>query len=263
MSLCVKARRARPLLGTLVEITAVAADEAVLRRALAVAFIAVAEVQRLMSRYDPGSEVSCLNRNASSSSISVHRWTCSVLRMANRFSEESGGAFDITLGAGGSWRDLVIDKQDRVRFRRPITINLGGIAKGFAVDRAVEAMKKAGAVAGVVNAGGDLRVFGEKSEAILIRHPLNPGGRAGRVLLRERSLATSAHYFTPELFDGRSGAPILDEVSVTVGADDCATADALTKIALALREGARSVLERHHADAFLLERNCPAQWLTS
>jgi thiamine biosynthesis lipoprotein len=258
---CVKTCRARPLLGTFVEIAAHAPDETALRRAIAVAFIAVAEVQRLMNRHDPASEVSRLNRDAAVRRVAVNRWTQTVLRAAQEFAEESGGAFDITVGSDGNWRDVVIDNAGGVHFRRPVTIDLGGIAKGFAVDRAVDALKKAGAVAGIVNAGGDLRVFGDELQAVQIRHPLDPSRMAGTVFLRERGLATSARYFAPALFDGRSREPILDDISVTVGAPDCLTADALTKIALLLRDEARPLLDRHGADAFLLERNLRAHWL--
>ena len=74
------------------------------------------------------------------------------------------------------------------------------------------------------------------------------------VRLRDRALATSGRYFAAALFDGRSGQPLPDETSVTVAARDCLTADALTKIALALRGDAGELLARHGADAFLLER---------
>jgi thiamine biosynthesis lipoprotein len=261
-SRCVEARRARPLLGTFVEIAVRAPNETILRRAIAVGFIAIAEVQGRMNRHDPLSEVSRLNREAAWRRVAVHRSTLAVLRAAGKFSEDSGGAFDITVGSKGNWRDVLINKDDHVRFRRPVTIDLGGIAKGFAVDRAVEALQKAGAISGIVNAGGDLRVFGEHAQEVQIRHPLYPGRTAGMVRLRDRALATSARYFAPALFDGRSRQPLPDEISVTVAARDCLTADALTKIALALRGDAKELLARHGADAFLLERNLPPRWLS-
>jgi FAD:protein FMN transferase len=203
-SRCVKTQRARPLLGTFVEIAARAADETVLRRAVAVGFIAVAEVQRLMNRHDPASELSRLNREAVRGKVALHRWTLTVLRAAQKFAEESDGAFDVTTGSTGSWRDVAIDENGRVCFRQPVTIDLGGIAKGFAVDRAVGALKKAGAISGIVNAGGDLRVFGDEAQAVQIRHPLDPSRAAGTAHLRNRALATSASYFAPALFDRRA-----------------------------------------------------------
>lgn len=261
MSPCVETHRARPLLGTFVEIAASAPSEMVLRRAVAVGFIAIAEVHRLMNRHDPASEVSRLNRDAARHGIAVHRWTRMVLCAAQKFAEESDGAFDITLGGNGDWRDILIGDDGRIRFRQPMALDLSGIAKGFAVDRAVDALKKAGAIAGIVNAGGDLRVFGQKAQAVQIRHPLNPGRPAGAVLLRERALATSAGYFGSALFDRRSRKRMREGVSATVAAPDCLTADALTKVAIALRDEAKPMLDRHGADALLLEQNLPARWL--
>ena len=261
-SRCVEARRARPLLGTFVEIAARAPNETILRRAIAVGFIAMTEVQGRMNRHDPLSEVSRLNREAVWRKVAVHRSTLAVLRAAERFARESGGAFDITAGSEGSWRDVLIDEDGRVQFRRPLTIDLGGIAKGFAVDRAIEALRKAGAVSGIVNAGGDLRVFGDEVQAVQIRHPLDPGRPAGMVRLRDRALATSGRYFASALFDGRTRQSLPDEISVTVAARDCVTADALTKIAFALRGEAKELLARYEADAFLLEQDLPPRWLS-
>lgn len=261
MSPCIKARRARPLLGTFVEIGLSAPNESILRRAFAVGFIAIAEVQRLMNRHDPASEISRLNRAALQRKVSLHRWTLTVLRTAQSLASDSGGAFDATRGPESSWRDLLIDDAGAVRFRRPLKLDLGGIAKGFAVDRAVDAVRKAGAIAGIVNAGGDLRAFGDEPQSIHIRHPLDPGHSAGTVVLRERALATSAAYFAPALFDGRSGAPIGNGVSATVAAPDCLTADGLTKISLALETEAARILARHDAEAFLLRGNSSPCWL--
>lgn len=262
ISPCIEARRARPLLGTFVEIEARAPNETSLRRAIAVGFVAVAQVHQLMSRHDPGSEVSRLNREALRRPARVHRWTYRVLSAGRQFAEESDGAFDVTLGTSGSWRDVELLPEQRIRFHRPVQIDLGGIAKGFAVDRAIEALRKAGASSGIVNAGGDLRVFGDEEQLVHVRHPLHPGRAAGSILLHERALATSGRYFAPALCDGRTGAPMIEDVSVTIGAPDCMTADALTKIALVWREETRPLLERYDADAFLLEQNLPPRWLS-
>jgi FAD:protein FMN transferase len=259
---CVETRRARPLLGTFVEIAARAPNETILRRAIAVGFIAITEVQGRMNRHDPLSELSRLNREAVRRKVAVHRSTLAVLRTAARFSRESDGAFDITIGPECSWRDILIDEDGRVHFRRPLTIDLGGIAKGFAVDRAIDALRKAGAVSGIVNAGGDLRVFGDEVRAVQVRHPLDPARPAGVVHLRDRALATSGRYFASALFDGRTGRPLPDKTSVTVAARDCLTADSLTKIAFALRGEAKELLARYEADAFLLEQDFPQRWLS-
>ncbi len=190
-----------------------------------------------MSRHDRGSELSRLNAGEE---FQPHPWTRAVLRAARKFAAASAGVFDVA-AAGG--------------------IDLGGIAKGFAVDRAVAALRRAGATSGMVNAGGDLRVFGDEPQVVHVRHPLQPGKIAGQLFLRERAIATSASYFFPSLYDGRSGAPVPADVSVTVAATDCMTADALTKIALVLRADCAPLLDRFGAEAFLLERNLPPRWL--
>ena len=163
-----------------------------------------------------------------------------------------------------------MEKNCAVRFRRRLTIDLGGIAKGFAVDCAVHALKQAGAQAGLVNAGGDLRAFGLQKETVRIRYPLDPGRAAGIVTLQNRALATSATYFSRKkcgahlrsaLIDGQTQQPFVDDVSISVAADDCMTADALTKIVFALREQSRPILMRHAANAVILERDRAPQWL--
>jgi thiamine biosynthesis lipoprotein len=267
-------RRARPLLGTFVEITAQGTEEARLHAAIDKAFAAVCAVHRLMNFHDPGSDVSRLNSGAARKPLRVNPWTRRVLLAARNFSRETGGAFDITAGASGSdtgflsessagrfrgnWRDIIFGPEDRVHFRRPLLIDLGGIAKGFAVDRATEALIGAGATGGVVNAGGDLRAFGPKAHIVNIRHPLDPGLRARTISVRDGSIATSiARNSRPDFanqqpcFDGRTRTPLLHNIGATVCAPDCMTADALTKIALTMRHEARPILRKHQARAFL------------
>src|SRR5690606_6452766 len=108
--------------------------------------------------------------------------TFAVLRGAKEVSERSDGLFDITAGARlvtwgflpapvgapvpddtASWRDIVLEDENRVRFQKPLWIDLGGIAKGYAVDRALAAMGLGKDIQVCVNAGGDLRVSGPRA----------------------------------------------------------------------------------------------------
>jgi thiamine biosynthesis lipoprotein len=159
---------------------------------------------------------------------------------------------------------------DHIRFRRRVIVDLGGIAKGFAVDRAIEALKDHGVAAGIVNAGGDLRIFGPASQLIHVRHPAEPARIAGAVRLRERAMATSGIYFGRRKFRGKYVGPLLDGrtaqsarqlISVSVAAAECMVADALTKIVFALREKTAGLLAQYHADALLLERNGAPSWI--
>lgn len=273
-------RRARPLLGTFVEITAQGGDEAHLHAAIDEAFSAVSIVHQLMNFHDPASDVGRLNCGAAHKPLRVRHWTRRVLLAARNFARETGGAFDITAAARGrdqgllpekgadpfcgNWRDIIFASDGRVHFRRPLLIDLGGIAKGFAVDRAMEALLRGGASGGVINAGGDLRVFGPEATLVSIRHPFDPGLRAKTIAVRDGSIATSiaqngrADFANQSpFFDGRTGTPVLSKISATVCARDCMTADALTKIALAMRHEARPILRKHQARAFLFSGESP------
>lgn len=282
----VEVRRCRPLLGTFVEIQALGTNAAELEDAIEAAFLAIAEVHRLMSFHNPKSDVWRMNQEAHSRPVRVHPWTWRVLKSVQEFSRDSNSIFDVTMArqlvkwgylprygvhlGGGSWRDIILEATCRVRFRRRLLIDFGGIAKGFAVDRAVEVLKRKRVVAGIVNAGGDLRVFGLGSQFVHLRHPARPKRAAGVVRLRERAIATSGIYFAhtknrhrrvSPMLDGRTGRGACDLISVTVAAANCMTADALTKVVFALRERAAPLLARYSADALLLEQGGLPAWI--
>jgi FAD:protein FMN transferase len=279
MSCFVELCRARPLLGTFVEISAGARREALVRMGMTRAFDVIAEVQRLMSFHEAASDVSRLNRAAFCRPVRVHSWSWHVLARAQEFAVASRGAFDITIApllsmwgylpihyegdSAASFRDIILLPGGLVRFARPLSIDLGGIAKGFAVDCAVEALRAEGVEAGTVNAGGDLRAFGDEAQQIHLRDPASPGRAAGVVSLQNRALATSGIYFSRKihrgapvspLIDGRTRAPFLSEVSVVVSAPNCLTADALTKIVAARGAECCSLLHACNAEVVILER---------
>ena len=281
-----RVRRARPSLGTFVEITARGDDEAKLHTAVDRAFNAIARVDRKMRFHHPESDIARINREAFQRKVTVDRWTWSVLRAAQRLSQESDGIFDVTVArklmqwnylprryrnvSKGNWRDIVLEKNCTVRFRQPVIVDLGGIAKGFAVDCAVKSLKCAGVPSGVVNAGGDLRVFGLKSELVHLRHPAEPMRPAGAISLRERALATSGIYFAQKrrgstvvssLLDGRTCRSSRKLISVSVAASVCMIADALTKIVFIAGDKSASLLARYHAEGLLLERDGAPSWI--
>jgi len=217
----------------------------------------------------------------------VDPWTWQVMRAAKRFAEESHGTFDITVAPLlTKWNylphrcyqfsptatsgDIFLRRNYEVFFCRDLIVDLGGIAKGFAVDRAVEALKDNGVEAGIVNAGGDLRTFGPASQFIHLRHPAEPTRIAGAVRLRERAMATSGIYFerrkhhaqyVSPLLDGRTRQTARQLISASVAAAECMVADALTKVVFALREEAAGLLVRNRADALLLERDGAPSWM--
>ena len=269
-------RRARPLLGTFVEITADCESRSFER-----AFAAVEQVQKLMSYHDPASEVSRLNRDAYREPVFVSEWTSVVLRAAVAIAEKSGGAFDPTVAPAiralgflpstpgapradrrASWRDIELLSRRRVRFRRALRIDLGGIAKGFAVDRGIDVLRAEGCSGGLINAGGDVRAFGPLDWSIGIRDVVRPAVDACIVSIRNAALATSAGYFARRtrggrtvtaLLDGRTRQPHDASLSASVIAPTALVADALTKVVLAFGLKANSVLSQYEAVAIICD----------
>ena len=151
---------------------------------------------------------------------------------------------------------------NQVRFIDPaVRIDLGGIAKGFAVDRAVEALHRCGITDGLVNAGGDLRVFGPRSHLIDIRNPRQPERTLFRVALANGALASSAGRFNPmrsrealasAVIDPATAMPAQPVSGATVCAPSCMLADALTKVVMNASEAAGTVLEHYGADALFV-----------
>jgi len=277
-------RRAQPLLGTFVEIAASGAPRRDLDAAVSRAFEAVAAVHRLMSFHERDSDVSRLNRGAGARPVRVHPWTCEVLRVSLALHDASGGVFDIavadTLQRLGLLPRVARDAppivgrrrpappvellaQGRVRFTHPgVGIDLGGIAKGFAVDRAVETLRAAGIPQGLVNAGGDVAVFGPAAFAVHVRDPRRVGHTLARFEIRDEALASSGRAFdrphgTPgmSIIDPRSRRTAAAVVGATVVAPSCVIADALTKPVILDGPAADPVLTRYGAKALLVRRS--------
>ena len=163
--------------------------------------------------------------------------------------------------SSGSWRDVYLTDRSRVRFGRPVRLDLGGIAKGYAVDRAIQALQRAGVEKILVNAGGDMRISGDWEQRIGLRAAHSPHLSAATLTLANAALATSASYYSrrrlPDgevsaLLDPRSTIPYTDNGSVTVRAADCMSADALTKVVLFAAPGiTEQVLTAYGAHALL------------
>lgn len=274
-------RRARPLLGTLVEVAASGAS-ACLPAALDAAFAAVERIDRLMSFHALGSDVSRINAADAGCEIGIDPHTSRVLHFARKLSELSDGAFDITIAnvlmregflprqegvavdapAAVSFQDLVLLPGDRVHWRCKGWIDLGGIAKGYAVDCAIGALRAHGVAGAVVNAGGDLRFFGAP-QPVHVRHPEAPTSLVPLGVFSDCAVATSSGYFSDRLISGGVTEPLVDPLrracvrwrqSVTVVASDAMTADALTKVVRLAAQAAPGILERLGAQAIVIDR---------
>lgn len=251
--------RQRPLLGTFVEI-GVDANGADADRAINDAFAAIDEVHRLMSFHAPDSDLSRLNR-AGGRAVRLDPLTLRVLRLARAMMVASGGLFNCTVGGAlvargvlpdpgvnaplpaGSAGDIVLDGET-ARLERPILVTLDGIAKGFAVDVAVARLRRHGMRAGIVNAGGDMRVFGDVTVPVHRRDAegrLRPLGglRAGAIASSRAGLPRDERF--PGLILGDDAHPPAMGVWSVV-ARAAWRADALTKVAALASDPERAAL---------------------
>lgn len=241
-------RRARPMLGTLVE---VGVPRSIGLGAVEAAFTAVAQVQQALSRFDPQSDLGRWEGLATGAGLKVRPATQRVLAAARALQRASAGVFDISLGSGPrGWR---CESGVLHRHAAGVVLDAGGIAKGLAVDCAVRALRAAGCVAGWVNAGGDLRAFGSMDLPVWLRDDAG-GGTRRWATLGDAALASS--YFGPGSRSRLAGAEsdrvgVLADVRVSVLAPRCLWADALTKVVAATGDTNHPVLARLGARAFL------------
>lgn len=257
--------RAYFVMHTVVEVVAIGDRSTDLIRACEAAATACREVESRMNFHDPRSELSRLNAAAVRGGwTEVSDELLAVLEEARRIYAASNGAFDPGTGAlvrlyrrareSGTWpgseglararesvgMDAIEVRDRRVRYGKPGTqIDLSGIAKGYAVDRAVGAMREAGARAGVVNAGGDLFAFGGAADVLpkaAIQDPQDAGRVRHELALLEEGLASSgdaeqgavvAGRFCSHLIDPATGVPAQPSLgSASVRADSAMSADA-------------------------------------
>lgn len=271
-------KRSRPLLGTFVEIEIadVTQPERVLVDLAEMALGRIARVQALMNFSDPASELSRLNACGHLHSLSINAWTREVIAEAVRLGKVSEGVFDIVRAPlmegwgtgpqvfvkprdGGvvTYRDIVLHQDGRVSFKRPLHLDVNGLARGFAIDKAAEILSEAGIVSAVIRAGGDLRFIGKRPKVLPLKDPTN--GKDLVAKLTAPAVATRAAFFANHCYHWRkvnhiahpeTGKPMRSNVSVTVFARNCVQAEALTKVVLLDEpEAWQSVLKRERASA--------------
>jgi thiamine biosynthesis lipoprotein len=238
----------RPSLGTWVTIeTAGPAGEAAIEHA----FRAIGEVGERLHPEGEGSDLRRLGEARPGDSVQIHPTTFTVLEFAKKLFALSGGVFDPCLPARpGRLSDLELGCAPQGSHfglcRAPLLIDCGGIAKGYAIDRAVGALQAAGCESGLVNAGGDLRVFGDRPQTILVRRA---DGRCEPIELQDAAVAVSerASARAPRGHRGyyRPGTPqVAGRPFAAVRAADAMTADALTKCVLLCEPGAADAIVR-------------------
>jgi len=284
-------KRSRAVMGTFAEVTAVSLGKEVSRQAVEAAYGQLNEINDLMSDYVADSEVGRINALKAGQSMVVSDHTLYVLQQAAKLSEATGGAFDVTCRPmvqlwkkAGSDNKMPTDQELQTAVAKTgssklaidpdartvtptvdgVQIDLGGIAKGYALDLAVERIKAEGATGGLVDVGGDVLAFGSRSSdgspwVIGIKHPFRTG-LFGKVAINDRAIATSGlqqRFFEIDgrryshIIDPRTGRPVQEAPSVTVIAQSGLLADVWATVlsVLTVEDGMRLAEKRMGVEA--------------
>lgn len=268
-------KRCKPGLGTYVTIAleGPVSDEVLISHSNA-AFQEIQRIEALMSFHNPQSELSRINREAFHGPVAVSVQMDRVLSFALQLSAMTEGRFDPTVAASmvergvlpdhgyapqsqGNWRDIQLENQ-HISFSKPLLLDLGGVAKGYAVDCAFEQIPESLNV--TVDAGGDLRTRPWKGEKVGLRVPGQyEWGSVLEIDMGAPAMATSSKYFSENghpIVCPNTGEPIGDPRSVTVFARKCMVADALTKCVFLIPDS-DTLLERWDATALVVD---PQEW---
>ncbi|QFU77227.1 FAD:protein FMN transferase [Halioglobus maricola] len=282
----------RAIMGTEVRVELWADDADVGRALQAQVFAEFERLDTMMSPWKPASEISRVNREAARSPQKVSAEMFNVVLRSLHYSQLSNGAFDISFAAAGQhydyrsgkrperetlkaaqaaidFRSIVLDAQGQtIAFARPgMALDLGGIAKGYAVDRGISILVAAGITSAVVSAGGDSRILGDMGDRprmIGVRHPREEGEYAAIIPLVDTAVSTSGDYerffeeegvryhhildpATGESADGLQSATVIAPLSL-----DC---DALstTVFVLGIERGLALVNSLEGVDAILID----------
>ena len=266
-------RRAQPHLGTIVEISLYGATH---QQVFDRAFARIAALEVALSFHRPSSELSFLNAALPGQEINLSSYFARVLELSRRIFRKSKGVFDVvrpeSLAVDASFADVEFVTPTTVRKKKQLVLDLGGIAKGFIVDEAVAVLHDTGVCAGVVNAGGDVRVFGEYAQPVFLRDPVSTTHFRGPLQLKNQAMATSANYFRaggqgcigdPGIWSRGNKDYWRGADSVSVIAPSAAVADALTKVVMLDPMGAPAVLAHFGAHGVLVEPGSTGQHTTA
>ena len=280
------------IMGTFAHIVAVAEDSGTAKKCVRAALEEIHRVDELMSDYKSDSEISRVNKEAFEKAVQVSESTYEVLQRSIEFSEMTGGAFDISVGplvtlfrkakeskiapseeqialarSKVGFEKLKLDSENKtVQFSdNGMLLDLGGIAKGYAIDKAIEAAQRCGAIGAMVDIGGDVRCFGLPPKGkdhwlIGLQDPnsaiegIEGGGLLLVLKITNAAVATSGDYQQFVLIEGKRYSHIMDRrtgtsaeglSSVTIIADNATDADALaTSVSVMGAEKGLALIEK-------------------
>jgi len=289
-------KETRTVMGTYVTVTAErgALPEVLVRAAVRDAFAEIERVDRLMSTYKADSELSEVNRMAGVGPVTVSEDTANTVRLSLEIAKMTGGAFDPTIGPlVDLWKVTAKDADIPARTdieaarrlvdyrevevtdgpdgpsvfvrRKGMSLDLGGVAKGYAADLAAGKMMERGVKAGIVAVAGDLRLFGKRPDGsawrIGIQHPRDKSGFLTRLEITDAAVSTSGdyeRYFIKDgvrynhIIDPRTGYPARGLISVSVEAGTSSMADPLATALFVLGPEGSKAFAGSHPDISVL-----------
>ena len=285
-------RREEAIMGTAISVELWSDDRDAGEAAIDAVMAEMHRIDQLMSPYKPVSELSIVNRDAAQRAVPIGAEMFDLIARSLRFSELSDGAFDITYASAGhlydyrerikpsdaalaqacaaiGWKNLLLDREHRtIRFAREgVRIDLGGFAKGHAVDHGVAILARLGIRHAIVSAGGDSHVLGDKRGrpwTIAIRDPRNADAVVAVLPLEDVAISTSGDYerfFEADgirchhVIDPRTGKSPDSIRSVTILADDGLTTEGLSKclFVMGLDQGMRLIESQPGVDAVVVD----------
>lgn len=262
--------------------------------ALDTVFAEMNRINELMSPYIEASELSLINRQAGRDSVTISQEMFDLLKRAYWFSENTSGAFDITFASVGylynyqqrqrpsdsqieqlrqaiDYRLIVLDEDSTtIQFNHPdVKIDLGGIAKGYAVDNVIAQLYELGFRHALVTAGGDTKLLGDRRGrdwVVGIRDPRNPNKQAVVLPLSNIAMSTSGDYERYFEEDGRryhhilspkTGESVQGVQSVSIISDSATNNDALSTavFVLGVEQGLTLINQFPDIDAVIMDAN--------
>lgn len=258
-------KQEQPIMGTLIRVELWHKNESRAQQLITNVMNEMHRIDRLMSPYKESSSLSLINKAAASRAVPIEKELYDLIAESIRISQLTHGAFDITFASVGrlydyrkkihpsneslsknlkriNYKHIILDKtKGTIRFAIPgVSIDLGGIAKGYAVDTSTEILKKAGVQHAIITAGGDSRIIGDRRGRpwmIGIRDPRKSRAVKGMVPLTHAALSTSGDYERYFVENGEhfhhilrpdTGKSAKQLRSVTVIGPDATTTDALS-----------------------------------
>jgi thiamine biosynthesis lipoprotein len=270
--------RTEAIMGTRISVELRADDPVKGSAAIDAVMAEMHRIDELMSHYKPESQLSQINEHAADAPVQVDRELFDLLKLSLHFSEITDGAFDITYAGVGhlydyrrhirpteeqiqaalptiNWRNLILDPDKlTVKFAMPgMRIDVGGIGKGYAVDRCIAILQSRGFSHALVSAGGDSRIIGDRDGrpwVVGIRHPDDPNKIVTRLPLVDTAMSTSGDYYRffdengvryHHIIDPHTGHPASRVRSATILGPTATETDGLSKTAFII--GAEKTVE--------------------